>query len=92
MAEVTWDPEGSSGWHFHPGVAIVNIVEGELEVTWERDCMPRTYEAGESFLDFGEVHTADNLDDTEGARAYVIFLGIPDGEPATVWVEPPEDC
>lgn len=28
VAEVTWDPNGSSGWHFHPGVALVNIVEG----------------------------------------------------------------
>lgn len=91
VAEVEWEPEGSSGWHFHPGVALVNIVEGELEVTWERDCVPRTYEAGEAFFDPGEVHTADNVSDEEGALAYVIFLGIPDGEPATIWVEPP-DC
>ncbi|SDK74068.1 cupin domain-containing protein [Natronorubrum texcoconense] len=87
VAEVTWTEGGTSGWHRHPGVSIVNMVEGEVEVTWEHDCIPRTYAAGESFFDPGEVHTADS---DGGAAAYVTFLGIPDGEPATEWVEPVE--
>lgn len=91
VAEVTWTPDGSSGWHRHPGPVLVNVVEGKLDLVWERDCVPRTYAAGESFLDPGEVHTARNTSDTECARAYAMFLGIPDGEPATVWV-PPVDC
>jgi quercetin dioxygenase-like cupin family protein len=90
VADVTWQPGGSSGWHFHPGVALVNVVEGDLEVTWERDCVPRSYSAGESFFDPGVVHVADNLSDDVCARAYVVFLGIPEGEPATEWVEPVE--
>lgn len=90
FAEVNWEPGGSSGWHRHPGLAIVTIVEGEVESTWKRDCTPRTYAAGESFLDYGDIHIAKNLSDTEGARAYVTFLGVPDGEPATIWVEPVE--
>lgn len=90
FAEVNWNPGGTSGWHFHPGVVIVNIVKGELEVTWERDCVPRTYTAGESFFDPGEVHIADNSSGDDPAKAYAIFLGIPDGEPATIWVEPVE--
>lgn len=88
VAEVTWTEGGTSGWHRHPGVAVVNVVEGEVEVTWARDCITRTYSAGESFFDPGEVHVADSDD---GAVAYVTFLGIPDGEPATEWVEP-VDC
>lgn len=91
VAEVTWTPGGTSGWHRHPGPVLVNVVEGELELIWERDCTPRTYGAGESFLDPGEVHTARNTDDDGCARAYAMFLGIPDGEPATVWV-PPVEC
>lgn len=91
LAEVTWTPGGSSGWHRHPGPVLVNVVEGELEVTWERDCTPRTYAAGESFLDPGEIHTATNASDDGCARAYATFLGIPDGEPATEWV-PPVEC
>ncbi|WP_336344801.1 cupin domain-containing protein [Halalkalicoccus ordinarius] len=88
VAEVTWTEGGTSGWHRHPGVVIVNVVEGEIEVTWEHDCVPRTYSAGESFFDPGEIHIADSDD---GAVAYATFLGIPDGEPATEWVEP-VDC
>lgn len=91
VADVTWEPGGTSGWHRHPGSALVNIVEGELEVTWKRDCLTRTYAAGQGFFDPGEVHIADNVSDDEEAQAWVIFLGIPDGEPATEWVEP-VDC
>ncbi|MCU4750518.1 cupin domain-containing protein [Halobacteria archaeon AArc-curdl1] len=91
VADVTWEPGGTSGWHRHPGSALVNIVEGELEVTWERDCLTRTYAAGEGFFDPGEVHIADNVSEANEVQAWVIFLGVPDGEPATEWVEP-VDC
>lgn len=91
LAEVTWEPGGTSGWHHHPGVVLVSVLEGEIEVTWERDCVPRTYTAGKGFFDPGVVHNADNLSDDESARAFAVFLGIPDGEPATIWVEP-VDC
>lgn len=91
VAEVSWEPGGMSGWHRHPGVVLVSTLEGELEVTWAQDCVPRTYSAGDGWFDPGEVHKADNVSDDEPARAYAVFLGIPDGEPATIWVEPP-DC
>ncbi|WP_336001701.1 cupin domain-containing protein [Halorientalis halophila] len=91
VAEVTWEPGGTSGWHRHPGVVFVSVLEGDVEVTWERDCVPRTYAEGEGFFDPGVIHNADNLSEDEGARAYAVFLGIPDGEPATIWVEP-VDC
>jgi hypothetical protein len=89
FAEVDWEETGSSsGWHLHPGVALVTMTKGEIEVTWDRDCVPRTYTAGDGWLDPGDIHTAEAISD--GAKAYVVFLGIPDGEPATEWVEPPE--
>ncbi len=89
VAEVDWEEAGSSsGWHIHPGIALVTMVEGEIDVTWDRDCIPRSYEAGDGWLDPGDVHNAEAVSD--GAKAYVVFLGIPDGEPATVWVEPAE--
>ena len=93
VAKVTWQPEGTSGWHTHPGPVIVSVAEGELELVNERDCVPRTYTAGEAFIDPGQgnVHIASNLSTSEGAVAYATFLGVPDGGPATVWV-PPVDC
>ncbi len=90
VGEARWEPGGTSGWHHHPGVALIAMVEGAIEITWEFDCVPRTYAAGDGWFDPGIVHNADNASDDEPARAIVTFLGIPDGEPATTWVEPVE--
>ena len=93
VAEATWEPAGTVGWHTHPGTAIVSIVEGELDVTNERDCVTHTYTSGEAFVDpgLGNVHIATNPSDTERTVAYATFLGVPDGAPATENVEP-VDC
>lgn len=90
VAEAVFQEMGSTtGWHMHPGVALVSMVEGALEVVWENDCTPHIYTAGDGWLDIGKVHTATAV--SEGARAYVTFLGIPNGQPATIWVAP-RDC
>lgn len=93
FAKVTWAPGGTSGWHTHPGPVIVNVAEGELELINERDCVARTYTAGEAFIDPGQgnIHIASNSSETDQALAYATFLGVPDGKPATVWTEP-VDC
>lgn len=93
VAKVTWRPGGTSGWHTHPGPVIVTIVEGELELINERDCIARSYTASEAFIDPGQgnIHIANNPSETECAVAYATFLGVPDGAPATEWVEP-VDC
>lgn len=88
VAEATWEPDGTSGWHRHPGVAFVSVIEGELELAWDREGEPRTYTAGEGFFDPGVPHRANNLSSEESARALVVFFGIPDGAAATEWVEP----
>lgn len=90
VAEVNWEPGGTSGWHTHPGPVVVSIVEGTLEVTNADDCVTRAYEAGEAFVDPGQgnVHIATNASDTEPALAYATFFGVPDGQPGTEHVEP----
>lgn len=90
VAEVQWDQAGStSGWHTHPGIALVNVTEGEVEVVWEGECIPRIYRAGDAFMDTGKIHKATAING--GAKAIATFLGIPDGQPATIWVAP-RDC
>lgn len=93
VAKVTWDPEGTSGWHTHPGPVIVSVAEGELELVNERDCIARSYSAGDAFIDPGQgnVHIASNPSQSDIAVAYATFLGVPDGAPGTVFV-PPVDC
>jgi quercetin dioxygenase-like cupin family protein len=93
FAKVTWRPDGTTGWHTHPGPVIVSITQGEIEVVNERDCIPRRYAAGQAFIDPGQgnVHIASNASDTEEAAAYATFLGVPDGAPPTIWTQP-VDC
>jgi quercetin dioxygenase-like cupin family protein len=92
-ANVEWELGGTSGWHTHPGPVIVAVTEGSVEVTNASDCVARTYEAGEAFVDPGQgnIHVAANASEANPAAATAMFFGIPDGEPATVWVEP-VDC
>lgn len=93
MIEATWEPEGSSGWHTHPGPTVISVVEGAVTVTNANDCVPRTYRKGEAFLDPGQgnIHIATNASDEDEAKAVATFFGVPDGKPATIMVNP-ADC
>jgi hypothetical protein len=63
--QLTIAPGGTTGWHSHPGPALVTVKSGELTLVYANDatCQGRTYKAGESFVDRGDaiVHTARNL-------------------------------
>ena len=88
IGQLTFQPEddgeiGGVNWHTHPGPFIVAVTEGALTVTWEHDCEPRTYEAGEAFVDLGQnVHKAENLSGEETVVHFSV-IGVPDGEPIT---------
>jgi hypothetical protein len=39
-----------SGWHVHPGLAIVQVEEGSVQI-YENGCTPKTVAAGETFIE-----------------------------------------
>jgi hypothetical protein len=39
-----------SGWHTHPGLAIVQVQEGSLQIT-QGSCTPKTVAAGETLIE-----------------------------------------
>src|SRR3954466_14472201 len=58
MAQITVQPGGSSGWHSHPGGAIIIVKEGVLSVysPGHHRCTVTTYGAGQAFIERpGEV-------------------------------------
>ena len=58
MAQITVNPGGSSGWHSHPGGAIIIVKEGALTVhsAAGHRCRTTNYTAGQAFLERpGEV-------------------------------------
>jgi hypothetical protein len=89
MAEITVVPGGSSGWHSHPGGAIVLIKQGELTRYRSRSeesgdsedlqssgsqCEVTRFTAGETFLEKpGEVDQVVNT----GTTPYILFVTFP---------------
>jgi hypothetical protein len=39
-----------SGWHVHPGLAIVQVEEGSFQI-YENGCTPKTVGAGDTFIE-----------------------------------------
>jgi len=44
------DPGGSSGWHHHPGVALVSVKSGAVTL-YDEKCKKAVYKAGKGFVE-----------------------------------------
>ncbi len=76
VAQITVNPGGSSGWHSHPGGAIVVVKQGSLTVYRSVGGMCETtiYSAGQSFFERpDEVNQVINT----GTIPYVLFVTFP---------------
>ncbi len=85
------DPGGFSGWHSHPGGAIVVLQAGEITTyrSVGNHCEVTTYTAGQSFIERpGDVLMA--VAGSHGATVYATFPGVPmvNGTPAPRTDEP----
>jgi quercetin dioxygenase-like cupin family protein len=84
----------STGWHTHPGPAIVTVVKGS--VTYEEaeanGCVDATYKAGEGFVDrgFGHVHRA--IAGADGVDFYVVYLLPPGSTTHVIPTSGPTEC
>ena len=94
MAQITVDPAGSSGWHSHPGGAIVVVKQGSLTVYTSvgSQCQTTTYSAGQAFIERpGEVDDVINT----GTVPYVLFVTfprVPQGDSARIDEPNPGAC
>jgi quercetin dioxygenase-like cupin family protein len=94
MAQITVDPGGSSGWHSHPGGAIIVVKQGSLTVYSPvgNRCEITTYSAGQAFVERpGEVDDVLN----ESTMPYVLlvtFPRVPQGESARTDEADPGTC
>lgn len=81
MVQITVQPGGSSGWHSHPGGAIIVVKEGVLSVYSPRHhrCTITTYREGQAFIERpGEVDDVFN-NGTVPYTLYVTFPRVPPG-------------
>ncbi len=94
MAQITVAPGGSSGWHSHPGGAIVVVKQGSLTVYGSAGsrCETTTYGAGQAFIERpGELDDVLNT----GTVPYVLFVTfprVPQGDSARIDEPNPGTC
>lgn len=63
--ELTYQPQGFSGWHEHPGIVIATVKSGQVQR--KVDCGPaRTFTVGETFTEVGP-HFVNNPSTTTPA-------------------------
>jgi quercetin dioxygenase-like cupin family protein len=76
IAQITVNPGGVSGWHSHPGGAIVVVREGSLTVyeSVGDQCQVASYTGGQAFVERpGEVDQVINT----GTIPYVLLVTFP---------------
>jgi len=94
IQHVRLGPNVTTGWHTHPGPAIVTVVKGS--VTYEdaeaNRCNDATYTAGEGFVDrgFGHVHRA--IAGGDGVDFYVVYLLPPGSVTHVIPTSAPPEC
>lgn len=79
-AQFTFAPDGTTGWHSHPGKTVVLVTAGEFTLYRNRDgvCRTRTYAAGDGFVERPtSVHTGVNEGDVP-VELVAVFFRVPD--------------
>ena len=90
----TWAPNGSTGWHSHPGHSLIIVTAGTV-TAYEGDdtsCDATEYSVGTGFVDHGGEHT--HLLRNEGfveARTVAVQL-IPAGAVRRIDAPKPDGC
>jgi quercetin dioxygenase-like cupin family protein len=90
--DVTFQPGGSTGWHVHPGPALVTVKTGQLTLHRAKGCLTRTFTAGQTFLEFGPADVNLTRNETGGVTETVVTFLLPVGAPTTVDAPAPRHC
>ena len=93
VVSTTAGPGGSSGWHSHPGGAIVVIQAGQVTTyqSFGNHCVINTYTHGQSFIERPNVPLIA-IAGSEGALIYATFPGVPVGGSPRTSLPNPGTC
>lgn len=90
---ISFLPGGFSGWHSHPGAAILLVTAGTLTFYEGSDpsCTPHVYSAGTSLVERGgDVHIARN-EGVDTLSINVTYI-VPQGAPQRIDQPSPGNC
>jgi hypothetical protein len=89
---VTFQPGGSTGWHVHPGPALVTVKTGQLTLHRARGCRSRTFGVGQTFLEYGPRDVNLTRNETGTPTETVVTFLLPVSAPTTMDAPAPRDC
>jgi hypothetical protein len=89
---VTFQPGGSTGWHVHPGPALVTVKTGQLTLHRAKGCRTRAFNAGQTFMEFGPEDVNLTRNETGGVTETVVTFLLPVGAPVTGDAPAPRHC
>jgi hypothetical protein len=95
VQHVRLGPNAPTGWHTHPGPALVSVVKGSLvyeDAAAPNSCRRIAYGPGQGFVDrgFGHVHRA--IAGPDGVDFYVTYLLPRGSETHVVPTSAPAEC
>ena len=91
VAQFTFGPNSSTGWHSHPGKTLVTVQSGTFTV-YHENCHAMTYGPGDAFVELpSSVHVGRN--ETNGTvQLGVVFFGVPIGGSPRIDQPQPDGC
>jgi len=91
VAQYTFGPHSSTGWHSHPGKTLVTVQSGTFTV-YHDNCDATTYQAGDAFVELpSSVHVGRN--ETDGnVQLGVVYFDVPIGALPRIDQPQPAGC
>ena len=72
VQDVSYLPNGHTGWHSHPGILLVSVTEGSLE-WYDQNCRRAVYNVGDAFTENTSLHYVRNVGSVN-ARFMVTYV------------------
>jgi quercetin dioxygenase-like cupin family protein len=76
--DTTFDPNANTGWHYHPGIVLNTVVDGQLD-WYDGNCVRHVLKRGDYFVEGNRVlHRVGNSTATPARviQAFIITKGI----------------
>jgi quercetin dioxygenase-like cupin family protein len=81
VQDVSYAPNGHTGWHSHPGILLVSVMEGSIE-WYDANCQRTVYNVGNSLTENTATHYVRNVGSVN-ARFMVTYI-LANGQPRRI--------
>jgi quercetin dioxygenase-like cupin family protein len=81
VQDVSYAPNGHTGWHSHPGILLVSVIEGSIE-WYDANCQRTVYNVGNSLTEGTATHYVRNVGSVN-AHFMVTYI-LANGQPRRI--------